>query len=363
MYSYHPKLIEHMVIQTPKAVLGLILVSLIYSWTYWHYIPSNILFFWILSQTLFIAFRFKNALILKQSIQQNNIQKTKHHIIYFSISIIISAFIWTSATILGVIFAPSPYEFSSLIMIVGIITAGVLSLASIFYIYVLYFFLMILPQIAIMFFYATPTHISIATYLLISIPIIMLLSKTVFTNHLHTISINESLGDSVNELYKLSITDSLTATYNRHYFFQEAHNFILAAQRENKPISLLMIDIDHFKDINDTYGHQAGDIILSELSREIKNLIRKSDIFARVGGEEFILLLNNTSLDGAKIIAEKIRMAIETKHFIYEDTSIAVTISIGSSSLNRDNDTLDSLYQRADIQLYNAKELGRNKVC
>ncbi|MEA1920738.1 MAG: diguanylate cyclase, partial [Campylobacterota bacterium] len=270
MHDYHPKLIEHVIIQTPKAVLGLIFVTLIFAWTYWQYIPLGFLLIWFFFQILFIIFRFVNARVLRQSIQEKDTKKTKQHILYFSISIIVSSIIWTSATILGAIYAPSPYEFTSLIMIVGIITAGVLSLASIFYVYVLYFFLMLLPQIAMMFFYATPIHLSIAMYLLISIPIVLLLSKTVFANHLHAITTNESLGNSVNELHELSITDSLTKIYNRYYFFQETHNFIALAQREDKPVSLLMIDIDHFKKVNDTYGHPFGDYILIELSKEIK---------------------------------------------------------------------------------------------
>lgn len=122
-----------------------------------------------------------------------------------------------------------------------------------------------------------------------------------------------------------------------------------------------MLDIDYFKKINDTYGHQAGDFVLINLVKEITSVMRESDTFARIGGEEFTVLLDNTSLDGAKIIAEKIRVMIENKHFIYNKATIDVTISIGISELNAQNASIDDLYKQADKQLYIAKQNGRNR--
>lgn len=352
-----------MIDQTPKAILGLIVTSSIYIWTYLNYIPLTYLLSWIFLQTLFIVFRFVNAKVLAECVRDGNKEKIRHHIVYFFISIVCSAFIWTGATILGLNFAPSPYELVSLIMIIGLLTGSVLSLVPIFYIYIIYFFLMITPQFAIMILCGEHMHISVVFLTIFYIPLIVLLSKTIYKNYLNTIESNDSLEDNVCELHQLSITDSLTQTYNRRHFFDLSQNLIVMSEREKKMVSFLMIDIDYFKNINDTFGHQAGDVVLISLSQEIKNVVRESDVFARIGGEEFALLLPNTSLEGAKIIAEKIRTLIESKEFIYKEISIDVTVSIGVSSLTESITTLDALYQKADVQLYRAKRDGRNRVC
>ncbi|RTE66216.1 GGDEF domain-containing protein [Amphritea opalescens] len=124
-----------------------------------------------------------------------------------------------------------------------------------------------------------------------------------------------------------------------------------------------MIDIDHFKEINDNYGHQSGDYVLKKLSEKITNRIRKSDIFARIGGEEFTILLNNTPMDSAKVIAEKLRKLIEGTVFVLNNTPIKITISIGIAELNEENRSIEDLYKKADKQLYAAKHGGRNRVC
>ncbi|WP_159820865.1 GGDEF domain-containing protein [Colwellia sp. 20A7] len=123
-----------------------------------------------------------------------------------------------------------------------------------------------------------------------------------------------------------------------------------------------MIDIDYFKKINDTYGHHAGDFILIFLVKKIEGILRKSDVFSRIGGEEFTILLNDTSLYGAKVIADKIRQTIEDKMFMYKELTIGITVSIGISVLNKEYPSIESLYKQADKQLYIAKESGRNRV-
>lgn len=364
MYYYHPNLVQHMINQTPKAVFGLVVVSSIYLWSYWDYIPLVYLLSWLAAQTFFVLFRFLNAKNLKRYIEKEDTIKIKHHVIYFSILLIYSTFVWTSATILGLIFAPPNYEFISLVMIIGIITAGSLSLSSIYYAYNIFFFLMLLPQIAIMFYHGGHIHISIMLFLLISIPIMMLLSKTIYANYLYTIKNHESLESTISELYLRSITDSLTNTFNRRYFFEVAQHSVALAQRDKRTLSLLMIDIDNFKKINDTYGHQAGDNVLITLAQKIKTAVREGDIFARVGGEEFALLLQNSSLNEAISIAGKLRILIEKTPFIHHVDTLNITISIGVSSSRQDTIfSLETLYQTADTQLYQAKELGRNRVC
>ncbi len=154
--------------------------------------------------------------------------------------------------------------------------------------------------------------------------------------------------------------DSLTGAYNRHYFYEIAKNIISLSKRDKKHLSLAMIDIDKFKDINDTYGHDSGDKVLQATVKEIKAHIRNSDVFVRFGGEEFVLLLPNTDLDQALVISEKIRNIIESCNTV---DGISLTISVGVSEFIESIDDIDSILKRADIALYNAKKSGRNRVC
>ena len=362
MCEYDSKLVKLIVDDTPKAIFGLIVVSSIFIWAYMNFIPLNYLLLWSFAQTIFIVSRYVNGRMLRKYIKEENEIKLKFHTIVFSIIVVISAIIWSTGTIIGAVFAPTPYEFVAFTMIMGIIAAAVLSLTPIFNVFLAYFFIMILTQFGIMIYFGTHAHLSIAAFLLIYMPVIVLLSKSIYNNHLNTIQSYAFLEAHNKELRELSITDGLTKAYNRRHFFEVAQTFVAISKREKSNVSFLMIDIDNFKDVNDTYGHQSGDYILVRLSQEIQAMIRDSDIFARIGGEEFALLLHNTSIEGAKIIAEKIRSTIETMDFNENYISVDVTVSIGCSTLNNEVSTLEELYQAADKKLYIAKELGRNRI-
>ena len=362
MFNYHPKLIEHMIEQTQKTVFALLIVSLVFIYTYYIYIPVDLLLFWTVAQVLFIVLRFKNSNSLKRYIQNGDEKQTKRYITYFFILLIYSSFVWGTAVYLSLLYAPLNYELISFIMILGITTAGILSLSSILHAYLMYFLLMLIPLFLRMIYIGDRIHIILAIFLFIYIVVIVLLSKSMYKNRIKSIHNQESLQKSIEELHKLSITDSLTKIYNRRYFFEAGENLIEIAKRESKPISLLMLDIDYFKNVNDTYGHQAGDTVLIELTKAINSMVRKSDIFARIGGEEFALVLHNTSKQGAVIIANKIRKTVQNHHFKHDNIDIAVTISVGVSSLNSDYNDLDALYKDADVKLYEAKRVGRNIV-
>jgi diguanylate cyclase (GGDEF)-like protein/PAS domain S-box-containing protein len=161
-----------------------------------------------------------------------------------------------------------------------------------------------------------------------------------------------------NEMEALASTDKLTGIYNRHKFEEL---FSLEAERTRRfasPLSLILLDIDHFKSVNDTFGHDVGDDVLKHLSSIIKSNIRQIDIFARWGGEEFLILSPGTNLAEVKIFAEKLRLAIENATF---PTIEKVTVSIGLSEFDVD-DTFSNLFKRADKALYYAKNNGRNQV-
>lgn len=161
------------------------------------------------------------------------------------------------------------------------------------------------------------------------------------------------------ELKYLADNDVLTNTFNRRYFYNVTKILININQRENKFLSLVLIDIDDFKIINDTYGHQVGDNVLKEIALILKKLIRKSDVLARYGGEEFIIALPNTSRLDAKNLATKLCENIENEKF-HEFPELKITISVG---ISEDRDiSLDELVKKADDALYKAKEIGKNRV-
>ena len=160
------------------------------------------------------------------------------------------------------------------------------------------------------------------------------------------------------KLRELSERDSLTMIYNRRKLLELLGSEVEKAKRYSRPLSLIMLDIDHFKKVNDNYGHATGDSVLKTITKIVGSVIRKVDIFARYGGEEFIVLSPETNIKGAKVLAEKIRAAAEQ----YPYPSVGkVTISAGVAELS-DKDSGAALITKADAALYVAKQGGRNRV-
>ena len=170
---------------------------------------------------------------------------------------------------------------------------------------------------------------------------------------------------SKKELKILASIDPLTGLYNRRYFSKISEHILELSKRDKNTISVLMLDIDKFKDINDTYGHKVGDEIIILLSRKLEEYTRKSDIVCRFGGEEFVILLPETSFEGALNISEKIRFNIEQLAINLEyQKELKFTVSIGVSQVINEQDlNVEASIHRADEALYIAKESGRNKVC
>lgn len=165
------------------------------------------------------------------------------------------------------------------------------------------------------------------------------------------------------ELNRVSIEDFLTGVYNRRYLFQVAQQEIIKVNSSYQPLSLLIIDLDFFKKINDTYGHQVGDLVLFKTADICRKFIRKSDILGRYGGEEFLIILPNTSLQNAVLVANNLREIIAQEDIIVDEKKINVTISIGVSQWQYPEMTIDETLKRADTCLYRAKKNGRNQVC
>ena len=166
------------------------------------------------------------------------------------------------------------------------------------------------------------------------------------------------------EAQRLSLTDGLTGVWNRRYFQMQFRQVLATATRFERPFSVLMMDLDHFKQVNDRFGHQRGDALLIEFSHRVTHLLREVDTFARYGGEEFICLLSETDTDGAKTTAEKIHDAIRGVPFGSMDEELVnLTVSIGVAAYPDHGDSFKSLVEAADQALYRAKQTGRDRVC
>jgi len=173
------------------------------------------------------------------------------------------------------------------------------------------------------------------------------------------ISIRKRMED---QLTLLSRTDELTDVYNRRHFIDKSKAVIELMKRYQRPASMMMLDLDHFKNINDQYGHHIGDLALIAFTRVCRKEIRESDILGRMGGEEFGLILPETPIQNAQALAERIRKATAAIVIPFNEQMIRITVSIGVVELDKEDLTFDSVMQRADQAMYQAKENGRDQV-
>jgi len=174
----------------------------------------------------------------------------------------------------------------------------------------------------------------------------------------------EALKSQYQMSISMAITDALTGLYNRHYLNTHLSNMVKQALKNGKHMALMMMDMDHFKSVNDTYGHDAGDLVLKQLANLIIQQSRSSELAARFGGEEFVVLMPETDPASALAAAKRMRDIVEATPFKINaaGATIQKTISIGVASLHPDGDSAESLLKRADEALYEAKRSGRNKV-
>ena len=166
------------------------------------------------------------------------------------------------------------------------------------------------------------------------------------------------------QLEALSITDSLTHAYNRRYFLARLRDACKRARRYGNRVALLMLDVDHFKRVNDSLGHPVGDAVLEHVAEVVQSRLRDTDVFARYGGEEFCLLAAGADHDAAVMLGERLRAAVEATPYPNEGQKVPITVSVGVASwepsLGQD---VEALVRRADSALYRAKSEGRNRVC
>lgn len=167
------------------------------------------------------------------------------------------------------------------------------------------------------------------------------------------------------DMYRRTTVDSLTQAFNKRYFLQRLDDELKRCLRYGRQVSLVMFDIDHFKKVNDTYGHQAGDTVLRELAKIVAKMVRANDVFCRYGGEEFAIILPESSIGDAVAACEKIRKTVAGYAFSHDGTQIPITISLGVRCLDQSarDTTPNQMIEEADRRLYQAKEQGRNRVC
>jgi diguanylate cyclase (GGDEF)-like protein len=171
-----------------------------------------------------------------------------------------------------------------------------------------------------------------------------------------------SLALESHRLYELSVLDGLTNIYNRRYLDQRLSQELADSIRHEKPLTVALLDLDHFKKLNDGYGHQAGDQVLCELTGLLSQELRQHDVLARYGGEEFALILSGTSgIDGLQL-GERLRALVEARDFFYKNQKLPVTISLGLATFPENGQDKMTLLRAADKALYRAKESGRNRV-
>ncbi len=164
------------------------------------------------------------------------------------------------------------------------------------------------------------------------------------------------------EIYRMTIIDGLTGAHNKRYFLEFLDREIARCARYQRPLSLLIFDLDHFKQINDTYGHLTGDYVLKELTTRLARRIRKEELLARYGGEEFAIVLPETDHESAMHVGEQVRKIVEKNPFEYEEDSFHCTISVGVSTLVGENIESLAFIKRSDDNLFKAKRQGRNQV-
>ncbi|MBL8604706.1 MAG: GGDEF domain-containing protein [Myxococcales bacterium] len=161
---------------------------------------------------------------------------------------------------------------------------------------------------------------------------------------------------------QMMVTDGLTQAANKRYLVEQINNELKRSMRHGRPLGLIMFDIDHFKHVNDTYGHVAGDFVLKEVAEIVRGRIRNNEVFGRYGGEEFALLLPETTLQGAYSLAQDLRELVQARPFVFDSYQIPVTVSLGVAEWAPNIKTSDEFIRVADDKLYQAKRGGRNRV-
>lgn len=174
---------------------------------------------------------------------------------------------------------------------------------------------------------------------------------------------DEMHGKFAASMYEAVLRDPLTGAYNRRYLDDRLAEEIAFAKRHRRPLSVVMLDLDHFKAVNDTYGHPVGDVALQRVTEVLQSRVRTEDVVVRYGGEEFVVVCRDTEPASSLVLAERVRRSIEAQRMRVGELELRITVSMGVAGIRDDCNTPESLLQAADEQLYRAKSEGRNRCC
>lgn len=331
--------------------------TLIYTVIFWQLPDHTTLLIWLsavaastlMRLTLFISYKYN---------QPDNSEIFKWELPYF-ITLTIASLIWGIGTVIICYNQPVEYQFLTSYFLIGLAGSALSVYSSIRFFAISTILIILLPITVWFLLQDSVTHLLMASanilFLLSALRATSILSKTLHKVFLLT----HELTEAKNTAEHLAKTDVLTGLNNRRAFTDLAKQQLQFCQRERQPVSLLMIDLDLFKDVNDTYGHAAGDIALQQMATLMLETVRSSDICGRTGGEEFAILLPNTNLDGAADIAEKLRLLVTNNLVHTPERTFRISISTGVASGHYG---LETLLHMADKAMYHAKQSGRNQI-
>ena len=277
----------------------------------------------------------------------------------FFLTLLLPVSLWGIGSVLLAMGAPVENQIAIYLILLGLAAGSVSAYYPFPYIVITVLAIELLPMTLMFLVSGGVLQIQVAlvtlTFFAISIRASLLQAATLDENY----SLNALLTNSNREMTMLATTDFLTGIGNRRYFLTAAEAQLRFCMRHGLPVSLLLLDLDNFKQINDTYGHQMGDLVLQQAAKAIQTSLRTSELSARFGGEEFIVLLPATDVKGAMVVAEKIRSNMEGSTFGDSLQRIRVTTSIGVTG---GNVSIEQMIAAADTALYRAKNEGRNRV-
>ncbi len=275
---------------------------------------------------------------------------------------LLSGLVWGLPGVL-LFFNPGPVSAALIVFILaGVAAAGVAAAAVSVGVYLWFLFPVLAPMAA--FFLATEGLVNRMMGVLVVFFGLVLVKnvRSIEMSVIENAALNVKNAALVKELQRLATTDSLTGIWNRRKFSELLETEFYRARRYGHSLTVALFDIDHFKTVNDTHGHAAGDACLRAFSDQVLGAIRKSDVWARLGGEEFALMLPDTGSDEAIALCERIRTQVAAREIAYRDRSLKLTVSIGVVACTPADESIDALLNRADAALYRAKDEGRNGV-
>ena len=343
--------------QSYQAVFFSMVTSLLYAVIIWPHVSHQPIVIWL--SVIFVTSSFR--LFLFQNYKRSNPQGTdvlKWEQPYL-ITLIISSLTWGLGTVILTYNQPLLYQLITYFVLMGMAGAALGVYSSVRYIAITTIACVLLPTTVWLFIQDSRTTVLIALASLLFFASAIRATKILACTLHQTFQLSNELTLARDIAERLARTDTLTNLNNRRAFKELCNQRIQYCQRQQHPVSLLLLDLDFFKKINDQFGHDAGDSALQQLAEILTDTVRNSDICGRIGGEEFALLLSNTNMGEASLVAEKLKLTIEHTVIKTSEAQFSITASIGVAC---SNDSLESLLKAADKAMYKAKQSGRNRV-